>query len=300
MATNLVQFVGCPTLDCPGTDYPVSNFSSEVDDGVEFVSMHWPVGNGGVSITGSFGGGGPGAPLGGDPTGWPCVGMANSLVSQFDADLCSELDGQTCGLVTGDCPPPFWPTNDPTVDPNTPVQSLGLFYNNAQTCSAECANGSKFTYTIRAGVIANASQITADRIAYSLVCQHAQQQKVCIVPSPHRPGRPLYDPLHLVGGLGWCCNGETLTGEPVLSVTGPGFTFAVSSGSLPGGITMAQDSDTSVAFSGQFNTPGNYNFTITASNAFGQSVSQNFNVQIIGFQSGSLADGQVGDRKSVV
>src|ERR1035437_4318411 len=283
-----------PGITCPGTDYPVSNYSAEAPDGPLWISMRWPGGGLRISGGGLFGGGGGGGnPLGIDPNAWPCVGMSNSPVSQQAADLCSGIASDSCGTNQGDCPPPnLFPAVDPTVvDPSTPPNNL--FYNSAQTCTVHCANGSAFTYSIRAGVIANRSQIIADQIAMTLVCQFANTHKVCINPA-HPKTNINYDPLHLVGNTGFCCAGETLTGESMFEVTGTGvWTFSVS-GQLPIGTGLSQDSDTTAGLFGTLNVPGIYNFTITADNNFGQSVSQNYTIQLIGLSASSLTSGTVG------
>jgi hypothetical protein len=287
-----IVFPPCERQDCPGSDYPVSNFSSEKNDGVEFIAMTWP-GNG-PGTTGTNGGGrGPTGtpPLGIDPPDWPCVGIGESFVSQLSADLCSLAASQTCGdsTVSGDCAIPLWPTFVPGFVPVSP-----LFFNHAQTCSFPCPGGSTFTFSIKAGVIQAASQELADSIAHSLVCNYAAQHKVCITRPPARPGHPPYDPLHLVGNAGWCCEGSTLTGEAVFGVNGPGYTFSVSAGALPTGTTLVQDSDTTAALIGTLNVPGTYNFTITAQNQFGSRVDQSFTVNLIGLQNPVLPGGTTG------
>jgi hypothetical protein len=186
------------------------------------------------------------------------------------------------------CIPPIWPTGDGS----TPT---GFFFNDAQSCTVSCANGSQFTYTIAARRVANASQIMANRIAESLVCQFAQSQKVCLQPAHRRPGHPIYDPLNLVGGNGFCCTGQSLTGDPLFEVTGSGeWVFSVSSGALPTGTGLLQDSPNTCAMAGTLDVPGIYIFTIQAANAQGQSVSQTFTIHLIGLQSPSLGNGTVG------
>jgi hypothetical protein len=283
-----------PGVTCPGTDYPVSNYSSEADDGPEFVSMRWPGSGFRISGSGSFSGSG-GPPLGSDPGAWPCVGMANSFVSQDDADSCAFLTSETCGTSMGDCPPPIgFPVVDPTVNPSVPGRQL--FFNHAQSCTAKCDTGSSFTYTIKAGVVANVSQATADQIAESMVCQFANSRKVCLVPARRRPGHQPYDPLHLVGDNGFCCAGQLLTTDPVFEVTGTGeWTFSLADGQLPIGTGLLQDSATTCAMAGTLDVPGIYNFTIKAENSFGQSVQQDYTIHLIGLQSPSLGDGTVGD-----
>ena len=331
MAPAPTIFNACrEAITCPGSDYPVSNFSSESNDGPEFIVMQWPGNNG--AISGSGGGGSgfcpPGSTLidgecwsqicpdGSDPVNGfcpagPCppgsveinescwipsrvcapgsTGIGESLLSGPDATLCAMLWSETCGNISefSFCTPPIWPYNN-----NGSAPTTGLYFNDAQSCTISCANGSQFTYTIAAGRVANASQTLANRIAESLVCQFAQSQKVCLQ-KPSNPGG--YDPLNLVGGNGFCCAGQTLTGEPVFEVTGSGnWNFSVSGGALPTGTGLLQDSPTTCAMAGTLDVPGIYNFTITAANTLGQSVSQNFTIHLIGLQSPTLEDGTVG------
>lgn len=322
MADAATIFNACPNrVDCPGSDYPVSNYSSEANDGPEFIFMQWPGNNG--QITGSGGGGipycppgstlidgecwsqvpGPPCPVGSIEINGQCesptptcppgsIGIGESLFSLPDAQLCASLWSETCGNVStfSFCTPPPWQYGNG----NTPGVADGLFFNDAQSCMVVCANGSEFTYTIDAGRVANASKIMANRIAESLVCQYAQSQKVCLTRAP-TPNNPGYNPLNLVGGSGFCCTGQHLTGDPLFAVTGLGeWVFSVSAGTLPTGTGLIQDTATTCAMAGTLDVPGIYNFTIQAANAFGQSVSQDFTIHLIGVQSPSLADGTVG------
>jgi hypothetical protein len=322
MADPLTIFNSCgEKLLCPGSDYPVSNFSSEASDGPEFIFMQWP-GNNGV-ITGSGGGGfsfcppgstlrdgmcwsrvsGPPCPVGSIEINGQCWSPANncppgstgigiSYISEVDAQLCASLWSETCGNVNAFnfCTPPIWQYGNGA----TPGVDDGLFFNDAQSCTVVCAGGSQFTYTIAAGRVANVSQIMANRIAESMVCQFAESQKVCLVraATPHNPG---YDPLNLVGDSGFCCTGQHLTGDPLFEVTGGGeWVFSVSSGTLPTGTGLLQDSPNTCAMAGTLDVPGIYVFTIMAENNFGQSVSQTFTIHLIGLQAPSLVDGTVG------
>ena len=342
MAAARTIFNSCDeAITCPGSDYPLANYSCEANDGPEFIFMQWP-GNGG-RISGSGAGGTtfcpPGSvlidgecwtqvcPDGSAPVNGMCsggggggtifipgtcppgsveingqcwipgnacppgsMGFGESLFSLADAQLCAMLWSETCGNVSSFafCTPPIWQYGNGGPPPS------GLFFNDSQSCTVTCPNGSQFTYTIAAGRVANASQSMANQIAKSLVCQYAQSQMVCLVPAnpPHNPG---YNPLNLVGGNGFCCAGQTLTGDSVFSVTGSGeWVFSLSAGSLPTGTGLLQDTATTCALAGTLDVPGIYQFTIQAANAQGQSVSQNFTIHLIGLQSPSLSDGTVG------
>lgn len=290
---------------CPGTDYPVSNYSSELPDQVFFIGTSFPgggipprpgsLGSGGSSVTGSPDGPTGGSPLGSDPQDWPCIGFGASPISQEDAFLCATLFADTCGNVSalpGSCIPPIWPTNKVPFNPIHP-----LFYNTEQVCTRECADGSTYTYTIFAGQIAANSQDAADTAAYTLACKYAAQGLVCITPfiPPVPPGQPpRQNQLHLVGGEGWCCSGQLFQNESIFQISSPGFRFAITAGTLPPGLSLFQDSATTAELIGTCSVPGTYSFTLTASNASGKSVSQNYTVLVMGLSVTSLPNGNVG------
>jgi hypothetical protein len=289
---------------CPGSDYPVSNYSSEAEDSINFLAMVWPGGGptglwpglGGGGAVRTLSGEGPGVtgvdggpsgvpPLGSDPDDWPCVGLGASPVSQQDAALCAALAAQTCGNSTTDsnCAAPIWDTANPQFTPPTGVT---LYYNAEQSCTVTCPNGSQFTYTIAAGRLGGTSQSFVNQTAKSLVCEFASKNTVCLGPPTNRPP---YDPLNFQGGVtGYCCSGLELSGESLFQINASGFTFSVSAGQLPVGVALVQDSDTTAALSGTATTPGNYAFTVTASNGFGQSVSQSYTVSVLGFTTGNV------------
>jgi hypothetical protein len=88
--------------------------------------------------------------------------------------------------------------------------------------------------------------------------------------------------------------GELLTGESVFGVTGPGFTISVADGSLPTGTSLFQDTNVSAALTGTLNVPGTYDFTLQATNPFGQVVTQAYTISVFGFVTTGLPDGQTG------
>lgn len=139
-----------PANGCVDPASPISNYSSESDDGPRFYGRNynpppWP-------------------PIGGIWRAPSCVGECVSFISQQDADECAQRANLTC---LGD----DWPPADP---PRL------VFLNDAQSCEFVCQDGLTFVYTIPAGTFAAFSQVEADAIAYSIACNRANELHVCI------------------------------------------------------------------------------------------------------------------------
>ena len=158
----------CPNvINCPGTDNPFANLSSEAVDAVYWKSFVWGGGGGG-------GGAGGAGPIGiGDtpPLGYTtfgalaCATVFNSTISQEDANEQAAIAALNCMLGGWTDPGGGHPT---------------AFFNSPQSCHVHCPDGNPFTYTVGAGRFAGASQAQANQAAYSFACQNANSHRLCL------------------------------------------------------------------------------------------------------------------------
>lgn len=128
-----MAIIPCPNkIDCPGSDFPITNYSSEGPEQVpKFPSIQFP-------------------------DRWDkmgCLSLCVSEISQNDADLCALAQEAAC-------------TPDPPPDP--PRE----FCNTAQTCSCVLQGGAEFFYTTPAGTFCAETQEAADAQAKAYACSN--------------------------------------------------------------------------------------------------------------------------------
>src|SRR5512147_3184884 len=129
-------------LDCPGTDFPITNYSAEgPEDPPRFYALTFPTETGIIQQG--------------------CLGDSSSTISQFEANLAALA-------VQALCP------NEGPIDPNECGDGEGV-PNQPQTCTATCANGSVYHYTLPAGTVTGACQTTADAQAAAMACEDAEE-----------------------------------------------------------------------------------------------------------------------------
>lgn len=278
--------IPCPAiLSCPATngtnlDWPIQNWTSEDPDAPFFIGRNDGYDN---------------APcLGCNWTTDSCLGLCRSTISQEDADLCAALNWIRC---INDPDPPLpdpipgphpFPADDSSHggdsggSPSDPCLShpetctKPLYYNHAQTATIPCPDGTNFTYTLPANVIAASSQIEADRQAISVATNRALEKLICL----GTPSGTEFD----------VCLGDTADCDSViLTVSGSGAPFSIAtSGQLPDGIEFLADSNTSWVVCGQFTTAGNYVFTTKVTSSTGNTASRDFTISVLGITTGSL------------
>lgn len=134
---------------CPGTDFPIANFSAEAPDEILFFSEVFgdtpPLLNSTFTATG-------------------CVGVCTSNVSQDAADQCAKSQAFVCA-------------NDKQDNPDNPTV---VFRNTPQSCTVYCPDGLPFVYTVPAGLYVGTSQTAVDQEAYQFACQQAALFRVCL------------------------------------------------------------------------------------------------------------------------
>ena len=152
MATPLS--IPCPqVIDCPCSDDPISNYSSETPDQPVFFGHYYQPPTAGTWFA-------PG-----------CLGVCESFVSQQAADECAARQAIECsfdGAPSG---------GNPLPDGIVPAARFG---NTFQSCDAECEGGAgTVTALVAPGTVISATQADADARAHGLACQEAQRLRVC-------------------------------------------------------------------------------------------------------------------------
>lgn len=146
----------CPSkIDCPGSDFPIENYSSEDPDAERFCATAFAAAP---------------VPLGYNPdcgTGSILDGFAKacSTVSYEDALLAAQqaaLAGVISTWATPDCEP------------------VDLVCNDEQVCTKDCPDGSSTTYTQVAGTICAENLEAANAQALSYACNRASANLICL------------------------------------------------------------------------------------------------------------------------
>jgi hypothetical protein len=232
-------------ITCEGVDTPFSNFSSEAPDLFDFRAFAWVLWNPNFPLPPDL----SGRDTGDLPIYWAegCNTVCVSISSQAEADTCAQRQAYLCGRGNegGDGVPP------------------ALFSNAAQTCTALCADGSPFSFTVPAGWFTTTSQSLSDQTARAYACALANAQMVCL--------------SSLSQG---CVN---VPYSEFISVTrGTGaFTFSLIGGTIPPGMSLAQYDSTSAILSGTPTTAGNYTFRIRARSTSGAQTARTYTVAIL-------------------
>mgnify|MGYP001358398129 CR=1 FL=1 len=260
---------------CPG-DLPLANFSSELPDHVDYVTLTGPP---------------PGVlpPDGGNV--WKtryCLGVCRSEISQADADACAVKAALDC-LVTIDPNPngggpgggggwgrPEYPDGSP-VAPGSQTPGGGkpipTFESKAAECDAVCPDGTRNTARVEAGVYTGFTQKVADLRAQQAACSRAYRQKIC---------------------FGTIEKYVCLTHEykSILKITGTlvPYSFKITLGELPPGLGIIADTVTSAKISGTAVHAGIYEFEITATDVEGNSAAHAFEIDVLGLANDTDTD----------
>lgn len=141
-------------ISCPGSDYPVSNYSSESPDLPVFLGLN-------------FGWGQPIRRLGTSWSKFICGATYTSHISQEDANLGAA---RLAALL---CPEPNPPTDGPT-----PTQTW--YFNPETFADVKCPDGSNFRMGVRAGMFVASSLSQVLLMASSYALRLANENKVCL------------------------------------------------------------------------------------------------------------------------
>lgn len=246
----------CPiSIDCPGTDSPILNISSEAPDpfvyaGVGYTpSTRWH------------------PPRIGDGLSFPvtdCYGNSYSVQSQELAELLAAAAAFAC-----------------TQPYENSGGTLGIFENTEQCASVTCSDGTVFTYCVPAGTVSSGLILAslgsqwsamADDWALAFAKQRATATQSCVDAPANSNTRSLNTRPNrtskLTNNPGWMCLGETLIPEEnKYQVTSPNnreFHFSVSDGALAPGCQLLEVSPTAAIIIGVPTTAGIYQYKIKA------------------------------------
>ncbi len=247
--------IKCPvTISCPGSDDPISNYSSEAPDVINFGAIGFPIFN-------------PDNPLGDDPrdplnpfyTAAGCLSLCFSTVSQEAADDCAAADAYLCESG-GRNPPPLNP----------------VFYNDQQVCGFPCPDGTLFIWTVLAGTVVTGNQDLSNRIAAEIACQRAASRRLCL---PTLSGGCLNKPFS-----------QTIT----VTTGVPPLVYTITAGALPPGVTMTQDGVRTAILSGTPTAAGTFPFTLTVTDPAGNYFSKVYHFEVMGISPATLPQASAG------
>jgi hypothetical protein len=243
-------------------DSPITNFSSEYNDGVDYPGRKFP----------------PFPPYDPGITPWAaeaCSGMfkCTSYISQEDADDCAAALAAACTLTPHPPtdPTPFCVSNPSACLPYTP----GLYTNDLRTASFVCPDGTVFTWDIRAGTIISSSKSLANSIAQELANKRVIDHSVCLSDIPNSG-----------------CVGTTYSG--IIIATGSDiYTLSVTSGFTPYGMSVTNGFN-SIKIEGEASSAGAFFFTVRATGTVtGATATKNYVVSVIGISPNTLPDATI-------
>lgn len=231
----------CPIrINCPdGTDSPFTNISSEAPD----LDLEWTFNNG---VSGLW------PPLSNDNWDWPTVPVwcANDPFNCQAPQLPTASGGNP---GEGD---PGWTTGGGTRVP--------FYYNQTQTATVTCADGTSFSYTVQAGITNALSQDLANQIALSQATIIANRYLVCL------------GDLSPYGCQDIAYRSQASTSGGV----GP-FTYGLASGMIPPGLFPKTAANGDFLLEGTPNLAGNYSFGISVTDPLGHVSVKHYTIAIL-------------------
>ena len=137
----------CPNvINCPGTDEPISNYSSEANDTLDYVSTFFA---------------GQPPPFLQDWVATECGDTYLSTISQADADYHARANAELCVHTRQNTSPT-------------------IYFNSPQTCTLYCPDGLPFTYTVQGGMFTGSDQTLVNLLALEFACNQANANKICL------------------------------------------------------------------------------------------------------------------------
>jgi hypothetical protein len=259
--------------ECPG-DLPLENLSSEIPDAPDYVVVFGPPGD-------------LPPPLGSWDSKY-CRGVCTSHVSQADADLCAARNALLCvghdpkdggggggggGWGRPD-PNKIYPVPIPPFIPPGGYPSIPTFFNEPSSCTAHCPDGTPFDVDVAGGTIAGYTQGSANIRAHAYACDQAEKNKICFTIPPDNRA---------------CFFKDYKSTVNVKGQNSP-YSFSVTVGDLPPGITIKNTGQTTAEISGTAKGVGFYEFEITAQDLIGNKASKTFEIGVQGLSDDTDTD----------
>lgn len=251
----------CPdVIDCPGSDSPIINWSSEQPDPPDFIGNGF-FGDSGVPPIIPLPGAGPW-------TATACNQTFISTISQLDADLQALAAALNCEQQK----------KNPPIIPGGPGPGLACC-NSEQCCTRHTQNGD-IIFCVPAGLFCAPTCEEANQEAHAVACDFSKRVNGSLSSFPAFAcvGTPFAAALSAGGFSDITFLWEIVSGSPP-----PGITFP--NGFGPNTITI-------------FGTPtasGSYTFTARATNPSGVSVQRSYTICSMQINPASLPDGKIGD-----
>lgn len=229
-----------------------------------FTRMGWPV----TDVDPAIGGDPGDDPI--HPNGPPFpptfnaqnCGVTCTAFTLEEAQLCANAGAFLCAN-----------THPPDDNPE-PV----FFYNTPQACTVACSDGSQFVWHVAAGVFPALTQAAADAQAAQYACIQAHINRIC-----------LDDIRHNV------CENSAYSSTIHANTSLAAVSFSVIAGALPTGIVLNQTGPKTAVLLGVPTDPGDYVFTIAASNPNGAVQTKNYLISVVGIVQDTLPEGVIGD-----
>lgn len=243
-----------PCNPCLDPASPLSNFSTYDQD--KWVYRSYAMGQFGSIIdedSGTPGWNPP--PLGSVWSSIACGNFYFSTVSQNAADL-------EAARAAAECLPEIY---------NPP--GYGLFYNDQQTGTVPCPDGSMFSYTVPANTFVSIfNKESANQVAVSYATLKAYLNRFCLADvSPS-----------------YACVGSTYGGVIEVVPEGGAYTFELVDGDLPPGLVAGDPAPEGFYIEGTPTTAGAFQFTLKGSNSAGMSIQREFTISVYEIDNSSV------------
>ncbi len=282
----------CPdAVRCPGTDFPVTNFSSEAPDppiSIGYSSGTAPTtsfthhGAGGPTNGPNIRSSGPSDPPGplvtpdqaGTGTGTPYPPLDSDWDNASVTNFVEVTDpDENADDVAGNDNVDLLASNSGTPGSGGLTLPNGtrptIYVNHPQTCTIRCSDGLPFSFTVPVGAFRAYDQASADRAAYNYACKQAARNRICL------------GNISAKACIGTAYS-QTITADTASSP----LTWEVIGGALPSWVT-ATAGDKTFAFTG---TPtasdiGTTIFTVFAQDLSGFSMTKDYSITVMGVTS---------------
>jgi hypothetical protein len=132
-------------------------------------------------------------------------------------------------------------------------------------CNISCPDGTIFAYRVFPGAFVATTQAEADAQAAAYACLQGGRSLICLNSIP-----------------GGCLNQPYSSTVQTSAGGGRSFTFTITVGTLPPGLSMTQTGINSAVISGTCMATGNYSFTVRATESNGNFMEKTYTIAVIG------------------